>query len=143
MSLSSKSKTIDKSLSTSTPSNSSSTSSNLYRNLIWSGSIPICITISSKDLPSNADLTIIDSYYLQLPRISYLPLYLNQIRKYFLDLVLDESSNAALNDDEIWFEFNGIPLKWYVFLLSLHPRTRQIKERIELCLLFLNLGIGQ
>ena len=51
---------------------------------------------------------------MQVPRIGYLPLVLEQVRRLLLNLVLDPSSAHAIEDDQLWFDFNGVPLKWLV-----------------------------
>lgn len=45
------------------------------------------------------------------PRIGYLPLLASQIKPYF-------SSTLPPGVDTIWFEYKGLPLKWYVVLFS-------------------------
>lgn len=49
---------------------------------------------------------------LQVPRISYLPLLIPEIRKNLLDLVLDENTCALLKESNLWLECEGEPLKW-------------------------------
>ncbi|GAA6057247.1 hypothetical protein JCM3770_003821 [Rhodotorula araucariae] len=82
------------------------------RSLVFRGSVPIEIVLHEGDLPPGADRTV-EAYYLQASRISYLPLVLPQVRKYFLSLVLDDNSAASLRMDDLWFEADGVPLKWH------------------------------
>ncbi|GAA5858898.1 hypothetical protein JCM8547_007147 [Rhodosporidiobolus lusitaniae] len=84
----------------------------VFRTLVFGGSVPIQIVIAEEDLPPGADRSV-EAYYIQAPRISYLPLFLAQIRRYFVDLVLDDNSAASLQNDDIWFEADGVPLKWH------------------------------
>ncbi|TNY20575.1 autophagy protein 5, partial [Rhodotorula diobovata] len=84
----------------------------VFRSLVFAGSVPIEVTLAHSELPPNADRAI-DAYYLQAPRISYLPLVLAQVRKYFVDLILDDTSAASLTTDDLWFEADGVPLKWH------------------------------
>ncbi|CEQ42391.1 SPOSA6832_04196, partial [Sporobolomyces salmonicolor] len=78
----------------------------VFRTLNFGGSVPIEVVLAEEDLPKNADRSI-EAYYVQAPRISYLPLLLAQVRKQFVDLVLDESTSAALREDQLWFEVEG------------------------------------
>ncbi|GAA5859305.1 hypothetical protein JCM1840_004554 [Sporobolomyces johnsonii] len=86
----------------------------VFRTLNFGGSVPIEVVLAEDDLPKNADRSI-EAYYVQAPRISYLPLLLAQVRKQFVDLVLDESTSATLREDQLWFEVEGggVPLKWH------------------------------
>ncbi|KAM0751896.1 APG5-domain-containing protein [Meredithblackwellia eburnea MCA 4105] len=98
--------------SPSTLSGTSSSSPLAIRSLVFSGSIPLSIAIAPEDLPPTADLSI-DAYHVQAQRIGYLPLLIQDVRKYLVELVLDESSAAVVADDDVWFEFDGVPLKWH------------------------------
>ncbi|BGP50550.1 autophagy protein 5 [Rhodotorula kratochvilovae] len=106
-----------------TPSNSSFAASGgetatahasaaIFRTLVFGGSVPIEVVLAGGELLPGVDRSI-EAYYLQAPRISYLPLVLAQVRKYFLDLVLDDNSAASLRAEELWFEADGVPLKWH------------------------------
>ncbi|KPV73475.1 uncharacterized protein RHOBADRAFT_54695 [Rhodotorula graminis WP1] len=82
------------------------------RSLVFAGSVPIEVVIAQGELPPAADRAV-EAYYLQAPRIAYLPLVLAQVRKYFLDLVLDDNSAASLRTDDLWFDADDTPLKWH------------------------------
>ncbi|GAA5913471.1 hypothetical protein JCM8208_005189 [Rhodotorula glutinis] len=84
----------------------------LFRSLVFAGSVPIEVVIAPGELPPAADRSV-EAYYLQAPRIAYLPLVLAEVRKYFLDLVLDDNSAASLRADDLWFEVDDTPLKWH------------------------------
>ncbi|GAA5982162.1 hypothetical protein JCM11641_000607 [Rhodosporidiobolus odoratus] len=85
----------------------------VFRTLVFGGSVPIEFVVAEEELPPTADRGV-EAFYIQAPRISYLPLLLPQIRKYFLDLVLDDNSAASLNMDGVWFEAEGGgALKWH------------------------------
>lgn len=91
----------------------------------------MCVTLAADELPPNADRSV-ESYYvrrlsrrywglassrcvrlqIQAPRISYLPLLLPQIRKHLLDLMLDGSTSASIPTDDLWFSYDGTPLRW-------------------------------
>ncbi|KAK0556018.1 autophagy protein 5 [Tilletia horrida] len=100
------------------PASSSSlpTSALASRKLTFNASLPILIELV--DAPAS-ETTPIAQYYTNIPRISYLPLLIPHLRKYFLDTVLDEAQLLTLssptNKDEtsLWFEFGGTPLRWH------------------------------
>jgi autophagy-related protein 5 len=86
--------------------------STLFRRLTWEGSVPLEIRVDSKELPANSDRGL-ECYYLQAPRVSYLPLLMPEIRKYLMDVVFDEAAGKVLKEDDWWFETEeGITLKW-------------------------------
>ncbi|KIM31926.1 hypothetical protein M408DRAFT_327313 [Serendipita vermifera MAFF 305830] len=94
---------------------SAATSANttLFRRLIWEGSIPLEIRIDQKELPADSDRGLGESYYLQVPRISYLPLIIPELKQYLIELVLSEREGANVKEESWWFEdeFGGI-VKW-------------------------------
>ena len=101
--------------STSFQSSSSSAATqatSAFRKLVWQGTIPICVSIDTAELPPGSDPTI-DSTYLVVPRISYLPLIVADVKKNLLDLVLEQPALGALNEKELWFEYEGQPLRWH------------------------------
>lgn len=49
-------------------------------------------------------------FQLLLPRVSYLTLVTDKVKKHFLKVM------KAEDVEEIWFEYEGSPLKWYVLL---------------------------
>lgn len=62
---------------------------------------------------------------MQVPRISYLPLLIPEIRKNLLDLVLDDNESALLREDQLWLDCEGEPLRWsvaFVPILAHKPR---------------------
>lgn len=46
-------------------------------------------------------------FQILAPRLGYLPLLASQIKPHF-------SSTLPPGADTIWFEYKGLPLKWYV-----------------------------
>ncbi|KAF9050978.1 autophagy-related protein [Hymenopellis radicata] len=85
----------------------------LFRRLIWDGTVPLEIRINPKHLPANSDRAL-ESYFMQAPRVSYLPLILPEIRRFFTDLVFDEQSAKDIKDEDWWFEtVDGTSLKWH------------------------------
>ncbi|KZO95622.1 hypothetical protein CALVIDRAFT_499967 [Calocera viscosa TUFC12733] len=85
----------------------------LFRQLVWEGTVPIAIKLAPTSLPTSSDRPL-DTYFIQAPRISYLPFLIPEIRKNLCDLVLDETSAAALREEDWWFEAeNGGVMKWH------------------------------
>ncbi|SCZ88911.1 BZ3500_MvSof-1268-A1-R1_C048g00175 [Microbotryum saponariae] len=105
------------STSTWTPSSPAATPSTVtasgLRSLVYHGSLPLQIHVAANELPSKVDPTLIAAYYTQASRISYLPLLLHDIKAHFLDLALDQATAATINLHDLWFEHNGVPLKWH------------------------------
>ena len=60
-------------------------------------------------------------FQLLVPRQSYLPLVTDKVQRHFLKYVDPESHG------EMWLEYNGQPLKWYVTLLT-HIRPKEKKH---------------
>lgn len=83
-----------------------------FRKLVWDGTIPICVSVDPAELPPGSDATI-DSTYLVVPRISYLPLIIADVRRNLLELVLEQPALNVLNEKELWFEYEGQPLRWH------------------------------
>ncbi|KAF8335476.1 autophagy protein 5 [Cantharellus anzutake] len=92
--------------------NSHSASTTLFRRLIFDGTVPLEIKIDLKDLPANSDRSL-EYYYVQAPRISYLPLLIPDVRKYLAELVLDDSTQ--IKEEDWWFEetSSGALMKWH------------------------------
>ncbi|CAG7854307.1 Autophagy protein 5 {ECO:0000256/RuleBase:RU361202} [Serendipita indica DSM 11827] len=92
---------------------SASATTTLFRRLVWEGSVPLEIRIDQKELPAESDRGLGESYYLQVPRISYLPLIVPELKQYLVELVLSEREGANLKEDSWWFEdeFGGV-VKW-------------------------------
>lgn len=85
----------------------------LFRRLTWEGTVPLEVRVDSKELPANSDRGL-ECYYVQAPRVSYLPLLMPEIRRFLMDVVFDEAAAEILKEDEWWFESeDGIPMKWY------------------------------
>lgn len=94
--------------------NSTDYNTSLFRRLIWEGTVPLEIHVDPKELPANSNRGL-EYYYLQAPRVSYLPLVMPQIRKYLMDVVFDDTAAKHLKEEDWWFETeDGTVLKWYV-----------------------------
>ncbi|KAF8306941.1 hypothetical protein DL93DRAFT_2088313 [Clavulina sp. PMI_390] len=91
---------------------SNSASTTLFRRLIFDGTVPIEIRLDSKELPANSDRSL-ECYYMQAPRISYLPLLLPEIKRHLVEIVLDDAS--LVKEEDWWFEEagTGTIMKWH------------------------------
>lgn len=82
--------------------------------------MPLEIRVDPNELPANSDRGL-ECYYMQAPRVSYLPLIVPEIKRFLMDVVFDEAAAKVLKEEDWWFESDGgILLKWSVpVLLSL------------------------
>lgn len=101
----------------------------LFRRLSWEGTVPLEIRVDPKELPANSDRGL-ECYYIQAPRVSYLPLLMPELRRFLMDVVFDEAAGKMLKEEDWWFESEeGTLLKWYVCLffffstMSAHMET--------------------
>ncbi|KAF3444281.1 hypothetical protein FNV43_RR13971 [Rhamnella rubrinervis] len=72
--------------------------------LVWEGAIPLQIHLHESEVttvPAPPPALIL------APRIGYLPLLASLIKPHF-------SGTLPPGADTIWFEYNGLPLKWYI-----------------------------
>lgn len=89
-------------------------STTLFRRLTWEGTIPLEIRVDSKELPANSDRGL-ECYYIQAPRVSYLPLLVPEVKKFLMDVVFDEAAARIVKEEDWWFESeDGALLKWCV-----------------------------
>jgi len=85
----------------------------LFRRLAWEGAVPIEIRVDPKELPANSDRGL-ECYYLQAPRVSYLPLLLTEVRRFLMDVVFDETAASGLKEEDWWFETEeGTVMRWH------------------------------
>lgn len=104
-----------------------SASITLFRRLSWEGTAPLEIRVDPKELPANSDRGL-ECYYIQAPRVSYLPLLMPELRRFLMDIVFDEAAGKMLKEEDWWFESEeGTLLKWCVrpFIASAHPCRRK------------------
>jgi autophagy-related protein 5 len=88
-------------------------STTLFRRLTWEGTVPLEIRVDPKELPANSDRGL-ECYFIQAPRVTYLPLLMPEIRKFLMDVVFDEAATRVLKEEDWWFESEeGALLKWY------------------------------
>lgn len=70
---------------------------------VWYGRIPACFTLNQDEVTEREA----EPYYLLLPRVSYLTLVTDKVKKHFLKVMKVEDV------EEMWFEYEGTPLKWH------------------------------
>lgn len=86
----------------------------LFRRLSWEGTVPLEIRVDPQELPANSDRGL-ECYFMQAPRVSYLPLLMPEIRRFLMDVVFDEAAAKVLKEEDWWFECDdGTLLKWSV-----------------------------
>jgi len=87
-------------------------STTLFRRLTWEGTVPLEIRVDPNELPANSDRGL-ECYFIQAPRVTYLPLLMPEIRKFLMDVVFDEAAAKVLKEEDWWFESEqGALLKW-------------------------------
>ncbi len=65
-------------------------------------------------LPANSDRGL-ECYFVQAPRVSYLPLLVPEIKRFLLDVVFDAAATKTVKEEEWWFETEDqVLMKWYV-----------------------------
>ncbi|XP_055716765.1 autophagy protein 5 [Phlebotomus papatasi] len=73
--------------------------------LVWEGKIPICFQADPAEV---VGLQPPEPFYLMVPRLSYLPLVTEKVRKHFVRFISNEQQEG-----DIWFDCDGTPLKWH------------------------------
>ncbi|XP_070581357.1 autophagy protein 5-like [Ptychodera flava] len=71
---------------------------------IWEGRLPVAFRLSADEVNVMEQP---EPYYLLVPRLSYLTLVTDKVQKHFKKYT-DED-----NTTEVWFDFEGQPLKWH------------------------------
>lgn len=107
-----------------------SASITLFRRLSWEGTVPLEIRVDPKELPANSDRGL-ECYYIQAPRVSYLPLLMPELRRFLMDVVFDEAAGKILKEEDWWFESEeGTLLKWYVLSFWRIPVNEDLGEAL-------------
>jgi autophagy-related protein 5 len=68
--------------------------------VVWEGKIPVKFVAEEE-----RDLEDQQSYFLLIPRVSYLPLVTDKVKKHFQRYIEDE--------ENVWYSYNETPLKWH------------------------------
>ena len=80
--------------------------------MLFRSTIPLEIRVDPKELPANSDRGL-ECYYIQAPRVSYLPLLIPEIKRYLMDVVFDEAGAQVVKEEDWWLESeDGNLLKW-------------------------------
>ena len=72
---------------------------------IWQGHLPLCFKLHPDDV---SGMHRPEPYYMMVPRITYFPIVLDRVVKYF-NRFMDNGKNSI---DEMWLDFDGQPIKW-------------------------------
>ena len=67
---------------------------------VWQGKIPTKFVV-----PDENDQ---DAFYLMLPRVSYLAIVTDKVKKHFQRFIQKDK------EDEVWFSWNEVPLKFHL-----------------------------
>lgn len=70
---------------------------------VWFGRIPTCFLLNLDEVTEREA----EPYYLLLPRVSYLTLVTDKVKKHFHKVIRTDDA------EEMWFEYEGTPLKWH------------------------------
>ncbi|KAI5710991.1 hypothetical protein M8J76_014510 [Diaphorina citri] len=92
---------------------------------VWDGKLPVCFTLLADQVSTVGEP---DPSYLMVPRLSYFPLVLEKVKKHFVKFV-----EAEYQDNEMWLDYNGTPLKWHYpigLLYDLHVTDNQLPWNI-------------
>ena len=97
---------------------------------IWSGQIPICFQLSSEEIVAfqKPDPVYVSTFFrhrefdllisqfhshiqtqIMCPRISYFPLVMDKVIKYFSRFVEQSKQQGT----DLWIEYEDRPIKWY------------------------------
>ncbi|ODN82308.1 hypothetical protein L202_02587 [Cryptococcus amylolentus CBS 6039] len=84
--------------------NSIHSSTDLYRRLTWQSTVPISIRLAPSSTSPNAPAAITDTYFIQAPRHTYLPLLIPEIKQNMVELALGDEDVAKYDVKDWWFE---------------------------------------
>ncbi|KAI8602890.1 autophagy protein Apg5-domain-containing protein [Dissophora ornata] len=76
--------------------------------VIWEGSIPIQLSWDLAEV-TGYSLKHIEPLLIEAPRCSYLPILTGQARNH----ISARHAQLTSDDSEVWYEYEGIPLKWH------------------------------
>lgn len=72
---------------------------------IWHGQLPLCFKLHPDDVSGRH---LPEPYYMMVPRVTYFPLVLDRVVKYF-NRFADQSKEVVT---DMWLDYDGQPLKW-------------------------------
>lgn len=73
---------------------------------IWHGKLPLCFKLHPDDVNG---MHRPEPYYMMVPRVTYFPLVLDRVVKYFYRF-MDRSKQTV---DDLWLDYDGQPIKWH------------------------------
>ncbi|KAG0100201.1 autophagy protein 5 [Podila epicladia] len=93
---------------TASTSNTSTTIAphNPVAKVIWDGSIPIQFSWDQAEAAAVGSQAV-ESFFLEAPRCSYFSLLTSRVRRHFVDMAL----HFIGDDAEVWYDYEGTPLK--------------------------------
>jgi len=71
---------------------------------VWDGKLPVCFRLAMED----RFMTEPEDIYIMVPRQTYFPIVTEKVHHYFSEFI-----NPTNRGHEMWFEYNGIALKWH------------------------------
>lgn len=87
-------------------------STTLFRRLTWEGTVPLEIHVDPNELPANSDRGL-ECYYVQAPRVTYLPLLIPEIKRFLNDIVFDATAVKTVKEEDWWFETEDkVLMRW-------------------------------
>lgn len=72
---------------------------------LWDSELAVSFSLSADHITT---MQTPDPLFLMLPRVSYFPLLLDRVLKYFSRFVADHLQSG----NDVWLEFEGQKLKW-------------------------------
>lgn len=72
---------------------------------IWQGELPLCFKLHPDDV---CGMHRPEPYYMMVPRITYFPIVLDRVVKYFNRFM----DNDKHSNDDMWLDYDGQPIKW-------------------------------
>lgn len=97
---------------------------------VWQGRIPTAFTLYQDNVQV---LSQPDPYYLMLPRLSYISVVTEKVRKYFSRFLSEGSGEEgeANSTSDMWFDYQGTPLKWHLPVGVLYDQICVLSSETE------------
>ncbi len=64
--------------------------------------MPLGIRVDSKELPANSNRGL-ECYFIQAPRVAYLPLLVPEIKRFLQDVVYNDMAVRTMKEGDWWF----------------------------------------
>lgn len=75
---------------------------------IWQGQLPLCFKLHPDDV---SGMHRPEPYYMMVPRITYFPVVLDRVVKYFTRFMDNRIGGNPI--DNMWLDYDGQPIKWH------------------------------